>query len=83
MIFNIYSKKTWNFCLILFLSFFLPSSPSFLVCLFSLSFCFLFDCFAGGQNDSVPLDKFDMNTFFDFYKHLIERKEVVKIFETV
>nr|XP_027200086.1 1-phosphatidylinositol 4,5-bisphosphate phosphodiesterase classes I and II-like [Dermatophagoides pteronyssinus] len=35
------------------------------------------------KNDTIPLDKFDMNTFFNFYKYLIGRNEVLEIFEKI
>lgn len=36
---------------------------------------------SSAKNDSISLEKFDMNTFFNFYKHLICRNEVLEIFE--
>ena len=33
------------------------------------------------QNDSFPTEKFTEEVFFTFYKHLVVRKEVFKIFQ--
>ncbi|OTF81186.1 hypothetical protein BLA29_005084 [Euroglyphus maynei] len=38
---------------------------------------------SSAKNDSISLEKFDMNTFFNFYKHLICRNEVLEIFEKI
>jgi len=34
-----------------------------------------------GKNDSFPAEKFNEEVFFTFYKHLVVRKEVYKIFQ--
>ncbi|KAH7646079.1 1-phosphatidylinositol 4 [Dermatophagoides farinae] len=38
---------------------------------------------SSAKNDTISLEKFDMNTFFDFYKYLIGRNEVLEIFEKI
>ena len=39
--------------------------------------------YASGKNDSIPLNKYEFEEFFNFYKSLTQRTDVEKVFEEI